>query len=113
VHFDPDATMVAGADMAAPRPVDTYVPPAEQPAPVPAYAEPAYAEPAYASPVPPGPVEDYPAPPAKKSSSRRTWILAGCGCLLICLCLVAVGAYIFDLNNMYCTPPFDAIFPCP
>jgi predicted component of type VI protein secretion system len=103
---------------------DYYQPPA-----VPVYQSPppAYspAAPVFSGQVPPGPSEPYVTPagtydslppeeePARSSS--RTWLIAGCGCLVIILVCVVVGlaAYYFDSQNLYCTAPFDALFACP
>jgi predicted component of type VI protein secretion system len=72
--------------------------------------------PSYSGHVPPGPVVDEtPEMPdqVEKRSARRSWVYAGCGCLIVVICLLAVGAYAFDTLNLYCVPPFDALFPCP
>ena len=72
---------------------------------------------AYSGYVPPGPsVYDTPEPPpvaTSRFSGRRSWLYAGCGCLIVVLCILAVGGYAFDSLNLYCVPPFDALFPCP
>ena len=72
--------------------------------------------PSYSGRVPPGPVMDE-APEisdkGEKRTARRSWLYAGCGCLIVVICLLAVGAYAFDTLNLYCVPPFDALFPCP
>lgn len=49
-------------------------------------------------------IEAQPAEP----SNARVWVLAGCGCVVLFLCLIAGGLLIFDALNLYCTPPFDA-----
>jgi len=36
----------------------------------------------------------------------RTWLWAGCGCLVVLLCVLIAGAWVFDSLNLYCTPPF-------
>ncbi len=115
--YDAMATMVGSAPMAStPQETATFqsmepaaaVPP--EPAPVPAYeqaAAPTYqppAEPAYVGQVPAGPsqVEEAPVPaaPAKKSNSRNI-ILAGCGCLfLIVCCLAIVGYYLYSSGTL-------------
>jgi len=102
--------------------------PAYIPPPQPAYAPPAelsYApqQPSYAAPqpppppqiysgqVPPGPLEAVsPAPAAPSKKPINQWLLAGCGCLLIVLCLVVASAIAFDALELYCKPPFDSIF---
>jgi len=94
---DLNATVVGG-----PVPMG-YTPPVE---PTPTFQEPI----AFSGQVPPGPIEPAvtPAPSEKKSS--RTWILAGCGCLLVLCCLLGVGGYLFDKFNLYCTSPFNLLF---
>jgi hypothetical protein len=70
----------------------------------------------YSGHVPPGPsVYDTPEVPveAPRPSASRSWAFAGIGCLVVVICLLAVGAYAFDSLNLYCVPPFDALFPCP
>ncbi len=101
-QFDPNATMVAGRPPAqAPQmsPRNTYMPPA---APV--------QQPMYSGQVPPGP--DYELP-AEEGRSNRNLIIAGCGCLLVLVCVAVVAAVAFDTLNLYCTAPFDALFACP
>jgi predicted component of type VI protein secretion system len=98
-QFDPNATMVAGrppAPAAQLPPHEPYGPPVQQPM--------------YSGQVPPGP--DYELP-AEQSRNNRNLIIAGCGCLLVLVCVVVVGAVIFDTLNLYCTAPFDAFFACP
>jgi hypothetical protein len=112
-QFDPNATVVASSPLPreapAPSPVrESYVEP----------ARPVTPPPAYAGQVPTGPAEELeiqaPEAPPKKSNTR-TWLLAGCGCLILILCCL-VGAYLaIDQpwnpgGGLYCTPPFDAIF---
>lgn len=79
VAYDPNATMVA-AGAAAQQP--------QAPA-VEAYAAPS-TPPVYAQQVPASPPEAYAPAPKKKGGCGR-WILAGCGCIVIVLCLVVVG----------------------
>jgi pSer/pThr/pTyr-binding forkhead associated (FHA) protein len=122
-QFDPNATVVASAPPLRETPAVTFreeLPEALKPvAPPPAFAEPpAYSpQPAYAGQVPPGPVEEFETPAdyaAPKKSNTRTWILAGCGCLLLLLCFLAVGGYIFDSLNLYCqVPGINSFFNCP
>jgi hypothetical protein len=82
--YDPNATM-----MAASGNVQT-----EAPAPQPAQTMPPYAAPSappvYAQQVPSSPPEAYAPAPKKKGGCGR-WLLAGCGCLVVILCLVVVG----------------------
>ena len=48
------------------------------------------APPVYAQQVPASPAEAYAPAPKKKGGCGR-WLLAGCGCLVVVLCLVVVG----------------------
>jgi hypothetical protein len=92
-QFDADATMVgAGPAFPEPSPRETYVPPSEPPPPA--------FEPAYSGRVPPSPYE--PVVP-EEPRPRRTWIFAGCGCLLLLACVVifAILWYI-DANLLWC-----------
>ena len=92
--FDPDATIVSKADAeATPTP----------PRPMPSY-----------SPVSPistsGPVSYEPAEDTDGGLRQvNPWILAGAGCLLIGLCVIVVGAIVFDAMNLYCVGPFRPI----
>jgi hypothetical protein len=108
-----DATIAAGPGqfLTPPPPQVTISAPqaiTEEPRPAVTWEQPAPAQ-AYVGQVPEGPV-DVPmeAVPAKKSS--RTWLWAGCGCLLLLCCVVVGGAYAFDNLNLYCQPPFDGLF---
>ncbi len=126
-QYDADATMVASSGIpsmppvepspvapppfaAAPPPRQTYTPP-PQPRPQPPVAPPVGPplQPAYSGAVPPGPAYEMPEEEPRRS---RTWLYVGCGCLVILLCIVVVGAFAFDYFNLYCTPPFNGIFPC-
>jgi predicted component of type VI protein secretion system len=118
VQFDPNATVVASAPM--PREVpppptarEELPEPLRPVAPPPAFSTPTPSAPVYAGQVPPGPVEEFEVPaaaaPPKKSNSR-TWLLAGCGCLILLLCCLVVAGIAFDQMRLYCTPPFDSIF---
>jgi hypothetical protein len=80
-----------------PPQVETYYspPPPSQPEPRP--------EPVYVPPPPPSYTE--PAPLEEPRPSRR-WLWAGCGCLVVLLCVLVGAAYVFDYLNLYCTPPF-------
>jgi FHA domain len=94
--YDPDATLVSGIDTDAtptpPRPMPSYSPP-------PPFVRPK--ESAF-TPVDETEVE---------SAGRRLnpWTMAGLGCLLIGLCVIVVGAIVFDAMNLYCVGPFRAI----
>ena len=111
--IDMEATMAAGpGQFVSPPPavkVTQPEPAAARPSAGVTWEQPVV-QPAYVGQVPEGPTDaSLEASPAKKSSTR-TWILAGCGCLLILCCVVIGGAYAFDSFNLYCMPPFDLIF---
>jgi predicted component of type VI protein secretion system len=107
--YDADATMVAGSVQTA-----TYVsepPPQSQPVVQPVQA--AAPKQAYAGQVPAGPAEPYYEPVQEPQKSNRTLLYAGIGCLVVLLCGMAIAAaFVFDNLNLYCTPPFNMIFPC-
>jgi len=113
--FDMDATIAAGpGQFETPPPIvqpsaqDTA---AQQPIPAQTWESPAPTpQPAFVGQVPDGPSEPPLEPTAEKKSNTRTWVLAGCGCLLILCCVVVGGAIAFDNLNLYCQPPFDALF---
>jgi hypothetical protein len=105
--YDPEATMAVSQE-------EMPVPPAPSPVPYESVPQPA--------PMTTGPISAPPPPPAdpteQPASNTRTWVLAGCGCLVIFLCIIAAGLYGFDSLNLYCTPPFDALslfigYSCP
>lgn len=104
VAYDAAATVVAAppAVEAPPPPPPAYAPP---PPPQPAYAPtPA----AYAQRVPPGAAQPQ-APPAPKK--RRTWLWAGCGCLVILLIAFVAGIlWYIDTNALWCQLPLLADF---
>jgi len=94
--FDPDATLAAASfpqpsstpvtprDVSLPpRPVEQPVQPVQPLIPSP--------PPIYSGQVAPGPVEAYPYDEEEAPSRTRTFLLAGCGCLLIVACLAVVG----------------------
>jgi hypothetical protein len=102
--YDADATILSQPTPApsydpAPPPQQTYVPPSQQPAEAP---------PAQVAPTPDAP---YYEPPQEEQRDYRTLYIAGCGCLVVLLCLVVAGGYSFDALNLYCTPPFDSLSP--
>jgi hypothetical protein len=102
--YDADATILSQPTPApsydpAPPPQQTYVPPSQQPAEAP---------PAQVAPTPDAP---YYEPPQEEQRDYRTLSIAGCGCLVVLLCLVVAGGYAFDALNLYCTPPFDSLSP--
>jgi hypothetical protein len=95
----------------APQP-PAYTPPPPKviapapPPPAPIYSGQMVSGPAEAEP-------EVPAVPAKKPIN--TWLLAGCGCLLVILCFVVVLAIFIDQpwiqgGGLYCRTPFDIIF---
>jgi hypothetical protein len=84
----------------APPPQPAYVPPPPQPQPQPAYIPAPPPQSAYAGRVPPSPVEPLP-PPERRP--RRGWLWAGCGCLVILLCIaVAAVLWYIDANLLWC-----------
>lgn len=116
MQYDPNATMVSGAGaqvQAQPAPLETYrVPMSSVPEPAPA---PVY-EPMYSGQVPAGPLEPYAPPMAEayepameEKPKSRTWLFVGIGCVVVLLCICAVGAFAFDALNLYCTGPFRDI----
>jgi hypothetical protein len=110
--YDADATVVA----APPQPAKStpsrvvsqpsYVPAASSVEEPVASSEP---QPAYTGQVPAGPAEPYYEALPEEKRNTRTLLLAGCGCLLVVLCLVIGGAFIFDWLNLYCTTPFNSL----
>lgn len=104
VAYDVNATLVS-----TPIPAPVYAPyvqppVAQQPAP----------QPVYSGQVPPGPAEPYyPEPETEAPRKIPTWLIAGCGCLIILLCVIVVGMFAFDYLNLYCKPPFNILFYCP
>jgi hypothetical protein len=106
-YYDPDATIVGAPGPAAQaEPVrETYVPPTPRPAPPPAQrpapAPPSY-EPSFSGQVPPGPADVYAAPEEPRRKSR-TWLIAGCGCLAVLLCVAAIASLFYiDAQNLWC-----------
>lgn len=108
--YDADATVIAVPSQ--PPPVKStpprvtaptsYVPAASPGEALPYSPEP---QPVYTGQVP-EPYDE--APPAEKKQSR-TLLLAGCGCLVVILCMLLGSAFIFDWLNLYCTTPFNTI----
>jgi len=112
---DMDATIAAGPGQMPGLPP----PPIKAPMPEPAAPRPSSVvtdelrSPAveYVGQIPEGPEDDASGEiETEQKSNTRTWILAGCGCLLILCCVVIGGAYAFDSMNLYCQSPFDTIF---
>lgn len=109
-QFDPNAT-VASTPRPAVEPVPqvaSYPPPSYSPPP---------AAPVYSGQVAPGPVEPAPAEYEEEPKPSRTRWIVGVGCLLVVLCIAAVGLLAFDFLNLYCVSPFDALsgffYTCP
>ena len=109
--YDADATMVAGSVQTA-----TYIseaPPQPQPQPIVQPAQAPSPKPVYTGQVPAGPAEPYYEPVQEPPKSKRTMLYVGIGCLVVLLCGMAIAAaFIFDTLNLYCTPPFNMLFPC-
>jgi hypothetical protein len=78
--YDPNATMVAAGQVAQQTPV---------PGMQPAYVAPA-TPPVYAQQIPASPAEASGRPPKKKGGCTK-WIFAGCGCIVVVLCLIVVA----------------------
>ncbi|MCK4898677.1 MAG: FHA domain-containing protein [Anaerolineales bacterium] len=104
--YDADATIVSQAPAVpsydpTPPPQETYTPPPQQPTTAP--LQPAQ--------VTPSPATPYYEPPQEEKRDNRTLYIAGCGCLVVLLCLVLAGGLAFDTLDLYCTPPFNALSP--
>jgi predicted component of type VI protein secretion system len=89
--YDPDATMASAAEYAPPsyepQPRETYMPRARM------------QEPAYSGQVPPGPEEV----PFEAEPRRNLWLWAGCGCLVVLICVVVLaGLWYIDSNFLWC-----------
>lgn len=87
-------------------------PPYQPPAPERRSAPPPQPQPAYARQArrETSPLKPPEAPPVQaEPSGRRTWLYAGCGCLVVVILILAVGIYAFDALNLYCVPPFDVL----
>lgn len=104
------------APMVEPMMTPMGPPPAAIPtAQPPIVPEPAYTpeyQPAYAGQVPPGPELGPAAPPPvqARKSSVSPWLWAGCGCLIVLLCVIIIGgAVIFDYQDLYCDVPIQFI----
>lgn len=128
LQFDPDATIVSSASTQISPAPETYRIPQEQAPQQPAYtAQPAYQpqpdfqQAYYSAQLPQEPADPYPVqeadnfyqPPAEEKKKPKVWLYAGCGCLLVLLCVVIGAAVVFDQLNLYCTPPFNTLFSCP
>lgn len=123
-YSDPNATVMSAGAAAAPAPLPgyqqppayhppepqppAYRPPEPQP---PAYQPPpsGYAQPAYVNQVTEGP-DELPPPPAPAKKSPNTWLLAGCGCLVLLVVLVVIAAIVIDVLQLWC-PLFGFLIP--
>ena len=118
VNNDPEATIVGAspvvdnATFISSEPAAAYSAPAPEPAPSYSIPTPEPA-PSYSIPTPePAPAYSVPssssstdfggpvsaAPAAPKKNSNRTWIIAGCGCLTLLLCVCGVGGWWISNN---------------
>ena len=129
LQFDPDATIVSSAStqISPPPAPETYRIPQQAPqppvsAPQPAYQpQPNYPQVDYSGGYEQAPAQPYPVnefddvyPPVQEEKKKsKVWLYTGCGCLLVLLCVLGGAAMVFDQLNLYCTPPFDMLFPCP
>ncbi len=111
--YDPNATLVSGAQ----APGGTYEtyrvtpPTAQAPAPM-------DYQPAYSGQVPQGPPEPYAPPVAEpyepydyeeEPAQNRTWMYVGIGCAVILLCVCVVGVIAVDTLKLWCTEPMRTI----
>ncbi|MFN2151734.1 MAG: hypothetical protein ACK2T5_09070, partial [Anaerolineales bacterium] len=100
-QFDPNATMISPADpvpaSAAPRQVTPPPPPA-------------YSGQIPAGPAPQSVASTFAPPLPERKRGGLSWLWAGIGCVVVLLCIGVVGVLLFDMLNLYCTPPFDALF---
>ncbi len=108
--YDPNATRLSPAaggyqPSSSPypaQPIGTPYP--SQAVPPVAPLEPSYAMPSY-------PLrEEAPQELVSEKKKAPLWIFAGCGCLLILLCLL-MGLIAFDTLNLYCVGPFRLLSP--
>ncbi|MBU0512371.1 MAG: FHA domain-containing protein [Chloroflexi bacterium] len=118
IQFDPDATVISASSSAATMfaqepvtPLPRTFSPSPPPPPIPQPFQPN--APVYSGQVPAGPV--FSADPMPDDEGKgKTWLWAGLGCVGIVLCVLVVGVIAFDMLNLYCTPPFNALFSaCP
>lgn len=99
-QFDPNATVVSATPVIPPQP------PVQRPVSPPPYTP--VEPPQYVQQVPQSPVEPLMAEPPKKNNTR-TWILAGCGCLVVLICICVVIPLLVDYLDLYCKEPFIGI----
>lgn len=113
--YDADATVIG-----TPPPAPAYTPPPPAPrsyTPPPAAVQPepmpvAQPRPVYTGQVPQGPAEPYYEPMPEERRDNRRLVIAGCVVLAVLACLLVAGAFAFDALNLYCVPPFNALFSC-
>ncbi|MCI0519527.1 MAG: FHA domain-containing protein [Chloroflexi bacterium] len=114
VGYDADATMVSAAAVQPQayqpqaHPPQAYQPPVQPQAAYQPQQRPVAPQ-AYTGQIPYGP----PAQVEEEEEGGRNFkplIYAGCGCLLVVVCLV-VGAVAFDWLDLYCTGPFSVLEP--
>ena len=102
VQFDPDVTLVSAPEEIAEGPVEAVPPPPQEdytPVPGTYTPSPPPPEPVYAGQVPSDQPEPLPAPGRRTS----TWLIGGCGCLIIILCIVIVASvWYIDTNYLWC-----------
>jgi len=114
-YFDPSATVMSGSGQPAAMPAQpVYQPPLAYQQPQPAYQQPqpayqqppayppqpGYSQQAYVNQVPEGPEEVLVAP---KKKGANTWLLAGCGCLVLVLIGMVIAAFVIDYFQLWCT----------
>ncbi len=111
-HSEPDLTIPSTLELgrtpvgAIPAPADHYIPPPVTPtANAPAMFPP--------EPMPAEPEPEQPAEPARRPAN--TWLLAGCGCLLVVVVLLIALLVFIDQpwkagGGLYCTQPFVYVF---
>ena len=101
-QFDPNATMISPVNGQAAVPA----------APRQASPPPSAAPQSYSGQVPAGPVAppQFAPPVPQKKREGVSWLWAGVGCVVVMLCIGVVGVLLFDMLDLYCTPPFNALF---
>lgn len=99
LQYDPDATIVSAPEpMGAPPPVVVQQPPPPAPPKEAFIPPPPPPEPAYAGRIPP--TQPEPGAPMRKTNP---WLWAGCGCLIIILCVVMLAVvWYIDANYLWC-----------
>jgi hypothetical protein len=106
-QFDPNATMISPVSERA-----SVAPPPMQASKAPQQMTPPPQ--AYAGQIPVGPLaqpaQAYQPPVPRARRGGISWLWAGAGCIVVMLCILVVGALLFDMLDLYCTPPFDALF---